>query len=116
MSTIPSYLTDQEVITDVMNGIDHHPIDLAKRFEIYMDQNDVETVIDEEEAVGWAIACFNEHAGEDFHGDVIDDLHAALKMNKPEMIAAIKGVINTLTQMDTAACHEMTSMRVDGVQ
>lgn len=112
-----SHLTDEEIISCAINDYPVCAIDIAKRFESRLDDiAAAENSIPEKDAVTWAVAVMSEHAGEDFHQDIVDQLFEALDKNKPEMKQEIKSVINQLIEFDRSAMEEIIAMQQDGIQ
>lgn len=111
------HLSDSEFLSVAIAGDDFCKDQLLNRFETLINENEEKgQLIEESQAVAWAKACFSNHAGEDFHQDIIDQLFEALKMNKPEMKDEIRSVMEQLNDFDMAACNELVSMKVDGVE
>lgn len=107
------HLTNEEFLNYAKSGIKIDVEKLLVRFETQIDeaQKDIEAdLVQRAEAIRWAKICFGEHAGEDFHEEVMDDLRDALEMNKPEMKDAIKSVIAKLVDYDYAAMNEQVAM------
>jgi hypothetical protein len=105
------HFTHDELIRQLQFSDNHEVQELLKRFE------QVESELEDglkDEIEGrreWAAACVAEHAGEDHHAEVIEDLHAAMKMNKPEMKQVISMVIEKLQEMDTVAGNAIPAIR-----
>lgn len=105
-------LTDEELVRHFQFS-DHPEVKvLVLRLEQQLD--DSEANEQEQSFINWATGCFSEHAGEDHHSNVIDRLRDALRLNKPETKPGIEGVIESLEEMDLAACYELDAMK-DGI-
>ena len=105
-----SHYTDDEIIRALYFDDNPQVTDLVKRLENSIDEAHLQLAQQKEELKDWAIDCFTEHAGEDFHCDVLSKLRHSLKVNKPEMIEVIKEVIEDLEDLDKQAGEMITAM------
>lgn len=108
-----THYTDDELIRALQFDDNPQVTDLVKRLENSIDEATDALAQQKEEMKDWAIDCFIDHAGEDFHYDVISKLRHSLKVNKPEMIKIIKEVIEELEELDRHAGELITAIRQD---
>ena len=106
-----SSLTDKELLLALQFDDNPQVSELVKRLEQSITDQETELTEKEDELINWAVGCFTEHAGEGHHSEVITRLHETLRLNKPDMKVEIKGVIQTLEEMDVSACNEVAAMQ-----